>query len=748
MTMPSLSHWPHAFAAGIMRYLRHGRRHGIAVPYISQLEASECGAAALAMIMAGYGRWVPLAEVRVACDVSRDGVSAEGVVRAAEANGMQAAKVFADMDELDKLNLPCIVHVDFSHFVVLTGYDSDHVWVTDPAIGELRIKKSEFAKRFTGAVILVLPGDSFRKRKNGIGMIRKSMDFMRDGGWGGFAHLFVAIACAQVLGFFVPFINRVLFDRILPVREWGMLWMSIAVMTAIGFFIALSHILRTAINSDLKYGIDYRMATKAMKHMLGLPLSYFMVRSQGAIVQRMEMVGTIRKKASDMMLDIAFQSSLTIANIFVLFRIAPSTAIVSIVCGIAFVMSVKKMVGIMTSIRQSSISASGSAYGVLMEVHDSMETIHAMGSQRDMLARWFAFACEEGRQAIKIADASNSFYVMKAVLSDGMRLVIIILMAFMIVNGVRTVGDYATILFVAGSLLDGVTSLASSFMAFGDLSASFQAVDDLIKTSPEVLGDKRLDLIRGHIAIKDVSFSYGGKTNVISGVNLEVMRNETIGIIGESGSGKSTIAKLVAALIMPTHGMIEIDGVDARTLDAKWYRQHIGFIMQDTFLFDDTLAFNVALSEDINRERLDMAFATAGLDRVVAKLPNGEWTKIGENGRILSGGEKQRLNIARAVYRQPAIMIMDEATSSLDLASERSIHMALKRLPGTKIIIAHRMATVLDADRIIVMRKGEIAVTGNIHDLLACGDPYIVNMIENAMIGSGLDTGSEASDEA
>jgi ABC-type bacteriocin/lantibiotic exporter with double-glycine peptidase domain len=275
-----------------------------------------------------------------------------------------------------------------------------------------------------------------------------------------------------------------------------------------------------------------------------------------------------------------------------------------------------------------------------------------------------------------------------------------------------------TVLIAFAAIGKASRSLAESLLVLGEARGAVSSIRDLLETEPEPASGVVPERLEGALDLKDVRFCYAkGADDVLKGLSIAVRAGEMIGIAGPSGSGKSTLAKILAGSVPATGGSVRVDGVELSGLDPKWYRQKIGFVMQDVFLFDDTVAFNVSLSMEPDMQRVKRACRVAGVDRFVSGLPSGYLSNVGENGRLLSGGQRQRINIARAVYKDPAVLVMDEASSALDFATEAEIHEALAAMGCTRIVVAHRLSTLRQCGRILLLREGLLEDEGTFEDL-------------------------------
>jgi ATP-binding cassette, subfamily B, bacterial len=689
------------------------------VPIVHQMEVAECGAASLAMVLGFHGCHVPLPEMREACAVGRDGANAFNLLQAGRRYGLGAVALKIEQPaELRNVAWPAILHWDFNHFVVLEKMGKDSLTIVDPNSGRYDVTLAEAGRRFTGIVLCFEPEPAFRPRP----AVRPSLARYRAmlvAALPNLGQILLATLALQILGLAVPVASQLLLDRVIAPKQLPWLWGLAFALGATVVARGLLTLVRSWVLQGLQNALDISLMSRFLEHLLHLPLTFFLRRETGDIIQRVQSNAMLRQLFSSQSVSALLDSMLLLAYAVLMLAFYWPLGLVVFAFAAArvslFLLLRKRNQRIMAS----ELSGTGREGAALVAALSGLETTRAIGAEDRMVARWVqpmvsALNHQLQRRRLEI-DTNQLVTVLKA----------LALAAVFVVGGRAvieqdiTIGVFAAFMTLQSLFMQPLESLMQAATQLQFLSSHLQRLDDVLETPAEPSGTAAVELA-GAIQFDDVSFSYAAHAPVLlQNVSLSIVKGEKIAIVGRSGAGKSTLARLLLGMHLPTAGVIRFDGRDMRELDLSRLRRQMGVVQQETFLFDDSVRANLSLNDpELPLERLRWAARLACIDETIEALPQGYNARLGENGGMFSGGQRQRLAIARAVVHSPAVLLLDEATSSLDLETEARIHANLAQLGCTRIVIAHRLATVMDADRILVLDGGRLLQQGSYSELL------------------------------
>ena len=704
--------------------LTRGFRLRPRVPFIPQMEAAECGAASLAMVMAAHGHHVPLLEVRKACGVSRDGASALAILHAARRYGFEARGVRVDPEDLSQLPLPAILHWEFNHFLVLEKVRRRTATLTDPATGRATAPLERLDKSFTGVALVVTPGKAFTPRPAAASTLGRYAPILRQiapnlGQVVGASLLF------QMVGLLFPVGTQLLLDRVISPRQTAWLWgLGLGLGTA-AIARALLMVIRSWIVGGIQITWDLSLMTRFLDHLLHLPLDFFHQRRTGDLIHRMQSNAVMRDLLSSRSVSVVLDSFFVVLSLALLVAYdRPLGSIVLLLAGVRMA-----ALGVLRNrIRQIAsveLATEGRQDGSLLEALTPTETVRATEAERRMLDRFSDSLIERVNQALRRRRLELTSRQL-LILFDGLILGVICLIGGRRVAAEQmTVGVFGAFLTVQQLFLGPLDSVVAGMVEAQLAIAHLFRLDDVMETPREPTGSADPGRIRGGVSLERVSFRYAPTAPLaVRDVTLSVRPGEKLALVGSSGAGKTTLAHLLLGAYLPTQGSIRFDGRDLRELDLPRLRRQLGVVLQEPFLFDDTVWANIALPDVLPLERIKQVAKLACIDDVIEALPQGYLTRIGENGKRLSAGQRQRLCLARALAHGPAILLLDEATSALDTETEAQVHSNLASLGCTRIVIAHRMATVRDADRILLLEDGQIVEEGPFRSLARRLSPF------------------------
>jgi ATP-binding cassette subfamily B protein len=690
------------------------------VPFIPQMEMSECGAASLAMMLAYHGHHAPLPEVRQACGVSRDGASALGILRAARSYGLEAEGVTLEMDGLKDLPLPAILHWGFRHFVVLERLLPNKATLVDPSLGRRTVDLEEIEERFTGVAIVAVPSEGFSRREETRPSFRRYRAVIRES-LPTLAQLLCASMMLQLLGLVFPISTQFLLDRIILPRQGNLLWGLAFGLGAAVVGNALLSVMRSWVVQGFEYSMDLGLLSGFVEHLLLLPLSFFLQRSTGDLFQRVESNAVLSDLFTTRTIAAVLDTFLVIGYALLMLLYSPALGGLVLILGLTRVIVLLALRARNRQIMSAELAAAGRESASLVEALSTIETTKASGAQAYVIRRWsdrMATQMNSNVQRRTLEIASSQ--VMMGLQGIGFAAILWI-GGRAVLTEQMTLGVFAAFLTLQGLFMVPLEALLGAATQMQYMSSHLQRLDDVFDSRIEVAGPIDPGRISGAIELEDVTFGYvPGATPVVSGLTLSIAPGEKIAVVGPAGAGKSTLAQLLLGLHVPISGHIRFDGIDLPDIDLPLLRRQMGVVLQETYFFDDTVRANLSLHDpDLPVERLREASEIACISGVIDALPEGYDTMMGANGNRFSGGERQRLALARALVHEPAILLLDEATRALDLETERRLHANLAAKRCTRILITHRLATLEDADRIVVMQSGRIVDIGTFDALSA-----------------------------
>src|SRR5215471_5609212 len=695
-------------------------------PVVRQIDEMDCGAAALAMICRHFGRAVSLARIRQLVHTSLDGTSLRGLCSAATDLGLAARSVKASPRNLPQMPLPAIVHWEGNHWVILYDVTETHCRVADPAIGLRRFTREEFDKRWSGYAALFDYTEAFEKAPVTPSSLSWVWPFFRPFGRILLQALGLAIVAAA-LQMVLPVFTQIVVDRVLVERDVSLLNLLVLSMITVMVFLVLAMGVQRYLLSFVAVRIDASTLDFLTRKLLALPMTYFSTRRTGDIQRRLEGMRQVR--------EFLVQSGVA--------GLAAATQLVASLVLMVIYSRTLTLVFLATAPLYAVLMTFSARW--LRPVFDSLE---------DSFGKYHSYQIDaiKGIETVKAMGAEGSFreLMLNQFMSVARKLFRSDFTVMSYLGGVQTVTLLTTVLFLwagARQVMNGSLTIGG-LVAFNSLVALANAplltlltiwdnwqhsavllnrLNDVFEQEPEQgLDHSRLVPVRsleGRIALRELGFSYGGPEApmILKGIHCDVPAGKFVAIVGRSGTGKTTLVKCLAGLLEPTEGTISYDGVDLKTLSYRDLRRQIGFVLQENFLFADTIAKNIAFGEEEpEMDRVLWAARVANAHEFIERLPLGYETKVGESGLAISGGQKQRVAIARAVYSQPPVLIFDEATSSLDTESERAVQENMDKLlrGRTSFVIAHRLSTIRNADTILVLEKGLLVEQGNHEELM------------------------------
>lgn len=697
------------------------------VPVVMQLEALECGAACLCMVLAYYDKWIPIEQSREDCGVSRDGQSAINILKAARFYGFTADGYRYELDTLkEECTFPCIIFWNFNHFVVLDGYKNGKFYLNDPARGAYTVSEEAFSESFTGICLEFEPGENFvpsGKPKSIWSFVKKRLKGT------GEALVFTILTSVIValMGFFQPVFSRVFLDYLLDPREIYKAW-AFPFIIFLGLF-NLVQVIMSAIQSIYSLRINGKMASVGsatyMWKVLNLPIKFFSQRMAGDIHERQGSNAMIANTLIETFAPILLNFVMLIFYLVVMMRynvILTVVGISSMVLNaiVSRYISEKRINVTRVSMRDSAKLSSTTVAGIEM-----IETIKASGAENGFFKKWAGYQASVNTQDVKFLKMDYYLGMIPQFVSSIANNVVLFIGVYLTMKGKFTVGMIMAFQGFLGSFMGPAMTLVSAGQTLQEMQTQMERIedvmeypnDDILKENVSGSGYTKLD---GNVELKNVTFGYSPLSDpLIKDFNMNISKGQCIAIVGASGCGKSTMSKLISGLYKPWSGEILFDGKPLGEIPKNVFRSSVAVVDQDIILFEDTISNNIKMWDNsIEDFEMILAAKDAYIHDDIMKRPNGYQNKIIEGGRDFSGGQRQRLEIARALAQDPSIIILDEATSALDAKTEYDVAKAVKDRGVTCIIIAHRLSTIRSCDEIIVMDHGVIKERGTHKELM------------------------------
>lgn len=703
------------------------------VPVVMQMEALECGAASLAMILAYYDKWIPLEQVRADCGVSRDGSNARNILRAARNYGFNAKGYRFEPEELKTAGqFPCIIHWEFNHFVVLDGFRGDKAVLNDPARGVVTVPMKAFDEAFTGICLLFEPNEDFVPGGKPKSMFAFAKSRLKGTGTA-VAFVILTTMISSLIGIINPAFSRIFLDRLLTGENPDWLLPFIFALSGFGVLQLIVAWIQAVYSLRINGKIDVVGSTAFMWQVLRMPMEFFAQRMAGDIQQRQSSNAQIAKSLVDTFAPLALNTAMMVFYLIVMLRYSVPLTLIG-VASIFINLLVSNIVSKKrVNITRVQMRDAGKLAGTTVAGIEMIETIKASGAENGFFEKWSGYQASVNTQQVKFTKLNQILGSIPLLVNSLTNIVILILGVYLTMNGQFTVGMIMAFQGFLTSFTAPAMTLITTGQTLQEMRTDMERIEDVMKyptdvnfENDDVSDDVEYDKLSGRIEMKNVTFGYSKLAEpLIENFNLSLKPGQRVAFVGSSGCGKSTLAKLISGLYQPWSGEILFDGKPIRQIDHSIFTGSLAVVDQDIILFEDTVANNMKMWDNsIEDFEMIMAARDAQLHEDIMQRDGGYQSKITEGGKNFSGGQRQRLEIARVLAQDPTIIILDEATSALDAKTESEVVKSIQDRGITCIVVAHRLSTIRDCDEIIVMDYGKVVERGTHEELYAKGGLY------------------------
>lgn len=693
-------------------------------PTVFQMEATECGAASLSMIFSYYGKYVPLEKMRIETGVSRDGCNAANIMRAAKKYGLDCHGYRREPDALREMDMPCIVHWNFNHFVVLEGFKDNHVYLNDPGIGRRKLTAEEFDEGFTGIVLTFSLTDAFVKEKKE----NKLIPYLRERLKGQYGVLFKLMYIGLLLvfpGLVLPVLSQVFMDDVLVGGYTDWITKILVFMGAMVLLKASLTYYRSLMLQRLRSKLIMMSGYGFLRHLMRLPVVFFDQRYAGDLVERMESNTSVNEFFAGELAETVLNLFVAVFYLVILFLYSPLMAGLGLcnvtICMIVVLISNRELAGATMKLQMSA----GKLYSAVCAGLSVTDTIKASGAETEYAGRVLGYQAKQANMEQQLSKYQQIVNAIPDAFDRIFDVLLLMVGGMLVIHGKMTLGMLLAFNSLFDSFCEPVNALVGFTQKIQTLKADINRVEDINGYEEDARYEKKeqpkleFRKLNGNIELRAVSFGYSAlKPPLIEDFSFTLKSGESIAFVGASGCGKSTVSKMVSGLYRPWSGEIRMDGMPMEEIPAEILNASVSTVSQNIVLFAGSVRDNITLwNPAILEEDMMEAAKDACIHDFIIQQNGGYDYHLTEGAANLSGGQRQRLEIARALATKPTILIMDEATSALDPIIEKQILDNIKRRGCTCVIVAHRLSAIRDCNEIVVMKDGKIIQRGTHADL-------------------------------
>lgn len=703
------------------------------VPVVMQMEALECGAASLAMILAYYEKWIPLEQVRVDCGVSRDGSNARNILRAARSYGLVAKGYRYEPEALRKEGkFPCIIHWNFNHFVVLDGFRGNKAVLNDPAKGTYTVPMKTFDESFTGICLLFEPGEDFLPGGKPQSMISYAKKRLVGAGA---AIVFVTLTTiiSSLLGVITPAFSRIFLDRLLTHENPDWLMPFTLAFAGIGVVQLIVAWIQAVYSLRISGKLAMVGNTTFMWKLLRMPMEVFSQRMAGDIQGRQQSNAMIAEQLVNTFAPLALEAIMMVFYLVVMLRYSVMLTLIGLLSVVANLVISRIISKKRINITRVQMRDAGKLAGTTVAGIEMIETIKASGAENGFFEKWAGYQASVNTNKVRFLRMNQILGLLPGLINSVCGTAVLVTGVFLAMEGEFTVGMIMAFQGFLSSFVSPAMTLISAGQSLQEMRTDMERIEDVMKYPSDPVFENNVeaeegeyDKLSGNIELKNVTFGYSRLAEpLIKDFSMTLKPGSRVAFVGPSGCGKSTLSKLISGLYQPWSGEILFDGKPISQIDRGVFTGSLAVVDQDIILFEDTIANNIKMWDNsIEDFEMIMAARDAQLHEDIMQREGGYQYKLTEGGKDFSGGQRQRMEIARVLAQDPTVIILDEATSALDAKTEYDVVRSIKDRGITCIVVAHRLSTIRDCDEIIVLDHGNVVERGTHEELMKNGGAY------------------------